>query len=396
MAYNKKNMLENIILLGSGVKFFGNAFIDELFFLFFSVTNVEFKKINFFLVKNLLILYPAVISLFYVMEILSESHNYLHNVIYTLRTVINIIALFLLSASNSIEKLNFKNATISAWLILGLNFLFCLIEIISKLLTETFDIQYIGTAFWQEFWVGVSYNALLLAFSTIILLANYPSYRNKLIIILANAFIAILHHARLSSLFSYLMVFHEMKITNGKFLKKIFYLVLIPFLMIHFTLFFLGIDSSIIYYISEYMLSSLQSLYYLFSFQISEIDPSRFDQFSSLWTYAKENTLSVLIGQGAGSSNYGLSHYIASDSSGFLRPIGLVAFIYDYGFIWFTFTYYLFFKMVWVNFDRNSIPIFKFFPFFIFIISLVTNLNECIILWILLFHYNTIIDQLKK
>jgi hypothetical protein len=396
MAYNKKNMLENLILLGSGVKFFGNAFIDELLFLFFSVTNVEFKKINFFLVKNLLVLYPAVISLFYIVEILNESSNPLHNLIYFLRVIINITALFLLSASNSIEKLNFKNATISAWLILGLNFLFGLIEIISNLLTETLDIQYIGNAFWQEIWVGVSYNALLIAFSTLILFANYPSYRNKLIIILANVFIAISHHARLSSLFSYFMVFHELKITNGKLLKKIFYLILIPFLMIQFTLSFLGFDTDIIYYISEYMLSLPQNLYHLFSFQISKIDPSRFDQLSSLWTYAKENTLSVLIGQGAGSSNFGLRHYIASDSSGFLRPIGLVVFIYDYGFIWFTFTYYLFFKMVWENFNRNSIPIFKFFPFFIFIISLVTNLNECIILWILLFHYNTIIDQLKK
>ena len=166
--------------------------------------------------------------------------------------------------------------------------------------------------------------------------------------------------------------------------------------MIQFTLSFLGIDSDIIYYISEYMLGLPKNLYNLFSFQIIEIDPSRFEQLSVLWTYAKENTLSVLIGHGAGSSNYGLRNYISPDSSGFLRPIGAVAFIYDYGFIWFTFTYYLFFKKAWENFDRNSIPSFKFFPFFVFIISLVTNLNECIILWILLFHYDTIIDQLKK
>lgn len=192
------------------------------------------------------------------------------------------------------------------------------------------------------------------------------------------------------------MVFPEIKINKGKLLKKIFYLILIPFLMIQFTLSFLGINSNIIYYVSEYMLSLPNNLYHLFRFQISEIDPSRFDQLISLWAYAKKNTLSVLIGQGAGSVNYGLRNYIDPDSSGLLRPIGLVAFIYDYGFIWFAFTYYFFFKMVWENFNRNSIPVFKFFPFLIFLISLVTNLNECIIFWILLFHYNTIIDQLRK
>jgi hypothetical protein len=396
MSYNKKITLENIILLGSGVKLFGNAFIDELFFLLFSVKNAEFKKIKIFSVKNFLILYPVVITLFSIMEILSNSQNLLHSLFYALRTLTIFLSIFLFSASNSIKKLNFNNAIISSWLILGINFLFGLTEIISNVLNETLEIQYIGNAFWQRIWVGVSYNSLLITFSTLILFANYPSSRNKLIIILTNVFIAISHHARITSLFSYFMVFTELKITIGSLLKKIFYLILIPFLVIQFSLSFLGIDTNIIYYVSEYILVIPIYLHKLFKFDIINIDPARFDQVIKLWEYAKENTLSVLIGNGSGASNFGLVNYIKPDSSGFLRPIGSVAFIYDYGFIWCTFTYYLFFKMALENFSRNSIPIFKFFPFFIFIISLVSNLNECIIFWILLFHYNTIIDQLKK
>jgi hypothetical protein len=330
------------------------------------------------------------------MEILSNSQITLHSLIYALRTLAIFLSLFLLSASNSIKKLNFNNAIISAWLISGINFLFGLIEIISGVLNETVEIQYIGNAFWQSIWVGVSYNALLIAFSTLILFANYLSYRNKLIIILTNVFIAISHHARITSLFSYFMVFTELKINIGSLLKKIFYLILIPFLVILFSLSFLGIDTNIIYYVSEYILGIPNFLYKLFKLDIINIDPSRLHQVMMLWEYAKVNLLSVLIGNGAGASNFGLANYIKPDSSGFLRPIGVIAFIYDYGLIWCTLTYSLFFKMALENFSKNSIPIFKFFPFFIFIISFVSNLNECIIFWILLFHNNTIIDQLKK
>ena len=130
----------------------------------------------------------------------------------------------------------------------------------------------------------------------------------------------------------------------------------------------------------------------LISGNITDIlDDGRINQIIGIKEYLVTNDfLENLFGTYSGSHRFNLTNYITSDTSGVLRPIGIVVLIYDWGllflFIYFALILYNLKKInSFIKHDKAKNLIILIIYLYISLNPLITNMNDSILFWLIIF-----------
>lgn len=418
------NFIYSLILLGHGFKPFGYAILDELFPFF-----IKFSKIKINLVSIFIILISTIIFFQSVKGLMINLSDYL----YKFHMIWISICLLLLT---KLENIDFKNRKIfyMATAYLLINMLFIIIQQINFLLSggqlKCADLHhttpreitqelpnsqescFLDYAFWQEFWTGTAYSSLGL-FISLILILSYLNKKKLKILFISIFFIIIIFQETKTGLL-YLVLLIPFILINKFQIKKFIYFVLImitvlcsDLILTYFNNYFTEIASYDFVYIAQ------SSYVYGLIVELSNIlstgnftfflDNGRTNQIIGIKEYLVQNNFfETLLGTYSGSHRFNLINYISSDSSGILRPIGIVVLIYDWGLIFlFMYVSLVIYNLIKINlFFKHSI--FKNLTFsavYLFISAnpLITNLNDSVLFWLIIFFpMNILVKSLMR
>jgi hypothetical protein len=356
-------------ILGIGFKLGSIAIFDEIFLFVFILSLLLLKRplrvdlrLSLSKVISFLFLLYSIIALF---SLHDNPNSY--------RYLFLSVAFFIYSLANEnySKSINVKHIVKFSYIYIGLTVFIPLYGVVNDL----------PVAFWQEYlWTGTAYSTFGVMIAALIIINNSHN-SNSFSYVLFLCFVsAYLNDSRLTIVvIAYLFLYYSVryKVANQ--------IVLLFFIAIPLTLF------------SDIGLELLHSSYVgLIEVDNPEHNASygRFLQLTGIFDYFLEYPYSLLLGNGSLTHQFNLSDFIGSDSSGKLRPIGVVAIIYDYGVLFYFLLLlqnliyiFLLTKRLGIKFIFYGVPFFMLLHLFIF----TTNLNDSVLFWLIFIDFNFVL-----
>ena len=392
----KEVSLLNLILIGHGVKIFGHAILDELAILLFMFR----KPSRTFHVKWLL---TCISSLIFISTIYSiMKFGYANG--YHLKTLLISISLFLLNFIST-SSIRVENFIFGSWLYVLVNASFLAIEQTSIIMSENGYFCYVDksclleVAFWQQFWSGTAYSAIGLFFSVYCLIVT----ANKLLVkqALFGLFLVLVGYQK-TRFGVFLAIPLSVSTISGSLLRGtvLLFFMLMAVILVDILFYTFMTRTSFAerahefinlgYFEQSLVISTLLDLFRFFQ----NIDLSTFGaygrqaQLMGTWNYlVSADMFELILGNGTGAHRTGAAAFIALDSSGILRPIGIFAWIFDWGLFLVLIYLALVFSQI-VNVFRCQNGVRAIVPVaMIFVVAtspLVTNVTESLLFWILI------------
>jgi len=406
-----QNIYWSIILLGHGIKPFGYALIDELFPFFLKI-----QKIKFVDNLHLLILFLSVlIFISSLCSILIDLSDYL----YKIHLLWIGICIFFLTQVN-FNYFENKYLIFSSFLYLFLNLVFVIMQQFNFLLSGGFlkcnslvNECFLDYVFWQDFWAGTAYSALGLFLSAILLLSVCKKLASVVSVISTLSIVIFFQETKTGLIFLLLIFLFFLR---KKPMKYLFLMLLILTLVIFLEIILSFLGNNVLggyTYSFKYIFDRTTLGYLLTSFfnildfnnYSGILDTGRVDQIKGIISYSYSVNFSQLFfGNFTGAHRFGLDQFIPRDNSGILRPIGIVAWIYDWGLIFIS-SYLIIFI---VNLRRLIFELIKkgenFYTHFILLLiylfislnPMITNVNDSILFWVVFFYPNLVLVKILK
>lgn len=399
----KKVDIFSIAVLGHGIKPLGHAIIDELF-VFLSLKHLILTKtsvsFSFGLMIGLWCSFCAFLSIIFgPLDLLHSMHSL-------------VIGLAIIIVSQiQWRKGYLRRALPVAALFLVCNLIFVGVEQLALLLSgnsaiECFNVAkkgagcWLNVAFWQNFWTGTAYSGLGLFISAVLLLANTRKQRTSHIIILIYFVIAIFQLSKVLIVFGVFLIFLSVKKLRSliKLLRLIALFVAFELCIWFFPIVdIISADNFLSYFNKSYSVSALSY------FNRSFFDPGRLEQIISLWNYIiNQDLMTNLFGRLSGFHRYGLQDYFTQDTTGMLRPIGIVVWAVDFGFIFITLYMSIIFGSL-LTILRSDFDIYFFTKVqcllafcVISLMPLITNIHDSMLFWFVILFPKLLVELFRR
>lgn len=399
--------IPSILMIGHGVKIYGVAIVDELL-PFFYLRYPEYFKYEKLSIGTFLGI-QIILCSFFSLLLTGEDFFYKMHILW--------IGVCILFASN-LRTSAFTVGSLyllAAAIYFGCNLGFVLYEQIvffskegaasCRVAPKTFPPACdLAVAYWQYFWTGTAYSALGLWISWAVIHSRLQK-KNQAVLYTLFFVICVLQASKVA-LILWILSFVIFVRRPRVFLIIILSVILfILFETIFYVTVFLLNNEIVNFELAIYwhVIASSYSLNLLSELVRSPFDQGRLDQIFGVFNYIRESDLvRVFFGSMTGFHRHGITDYINSDSSGILRPIGMVTFFVDYG---------LLFVIAYTTiYARNIITIFRKIdwpfsgPTFLIIMSysifflspFVTNVMDSLLFWCVFFKPDILINLMTR
>ena len=381
-------------LFGHGAKPLGHALLDEIFPLFFikKILRRDHPKIfNAGLLIGIYLLINSILGIF--------TSGYLD--LYQLHIAYISILLMIISQVRW-KSCFFDYLTLPACLYLGINVCFVIAEQSSFIeigvtasecrarLPRSHDC-WSNIAFWQNYWTGTAYSSLGLWLSAAIILKTVKTFKVTISVFILYMFIATFQMSKAMILGGICLL--PLIIRDGKQIAFIFIFLFLSFVLetVFWTLPVLDVISNAteLWFVARLSYTFLILDY----FQNGLFDPARWVEVTNALQYFQgQDVTKVLFGNFTGFHRLGLHETSATLPSVIYRPIGLLIWVVDYGLI------FLFLYLTQMAITvKGAVSLFAqhrivevlsllFVTILVFSYPLVTNVDESILFWFLIFH----------
>lgn len=404
----------------------GHAILDELFILIFSIQ----KSLRPPLIGDfILLLMPATILISTFFSILNNPVD----IPFKLSLVVTGICILCICLVRNFS-FDMSKVALAGLLYLSLNILFVVIEqsaIIFKFnlgCQNNFDSFFclLPPAFWQDYWTGTAYSALGIWVSFLAITSSRFSLLVKILALLGFILIISYQNSKTGFLFLILsVVFILLKFSPAQRIKLYICIAILILLDIVFNFWIINrvrLPANSTYF-QEYYNQVVNLGYWthghfltrlhgtlteipnnwldLVNFFQSFLDRGRREQISGILNWLHSADLkNLFFGNLSGSHRTGIPNEIPVDKSLVLRPIGIVAWAYDWGVI-FLVSYLLIVvrgimgiqkKIRGLNLHYVFFVIYVLFYLLVASLPLITNISGSVLFWIIIFHSGCIIS----
>ena len=408
------------------MKVMGHAILDELFILIFSVQ----KSFRPPLVGDfILLLIPSTILISTFFSILNNPVDILFKLNLAVTGICILCICLVRNFSFDISKIAFAGL-----LYLFLNILFVVIEqsaVIFKFnlgCQNNFDsfLCLLPPAFWQDYWTGTAYSALGIWVSFLAITSSRFSIFVKILALLGFLLIVSYQSSKTGFLFLILSLFLILlKFSPAQRIKLYISFAILILLDIVFTFwinnrttlpanstYFQEFYNQVVnleLWVHGHFLTRLHVTLKeipnhwlgLVDFFQSFLDVGRKEQISGIFNWLQSTDLKGLFfGNLSGSHRTGIPNEIPVDKSLVLRPIGIVAWAYDWGVIFLVSYLLIVVQGIRViqrkirEFDLHYVFFVVYVLFYLLVASLplITNITSSVLFWIIIFHSGCVIS----
>ena len=337
---NAPPIFGGFILLGHGIKVYGVAILDELALLISIIIRPRLTTSQIDVLAMIIGIYIFFSSTFSIIS--DKQHS-----VFIIRNIIFGLSICYLSTLPK-NWLDFPVRTSFALTYIGINLIFVLVERGAFLLSgsaylcETQRIAcLLPVAAWQSIWTGTAYSSIGLFVSLLFIFQSKHSQRLGAVALGLCFFISAYQLSRLGMIFCFIAtaIFIQQKHkTSLTFFALSTLFVVVADIAItsvkHHSFDFTTISSFFVYYWHQGKIPvTIDTVYYVVSdFDTTLQTSSRIHQiFSMLEWYRVTQVKELIFGNLTGSHRNGINDLIPVDKSGILRPVGIVAWLYDWG-----------------------------------------------------------------